>query len=286
MKKLFVILLMFLTVSSAWGKSNDTLRLHGTKYYLKYSAKSAENNGYINEYFKEGESPNIWSEMVAIHHFPNTYSPIDQAEGFRSYLDSMNCPSALSIDEEKNKGMIDFIIIDGKRLPIILEFNVFKYEKDKNCGTKAVQYAKRYCVTNTLQVEIVKREFNNSRKKILKRVDKFKIPELVQTDIKQDEIILDTNIKNEDSATEENILEPKSEDNTPAKEGIEATEEEVSNNKTINIDNTTVEPEDNIENNTTVEELQNINKESEEEKKDTSVEDSTCTKEESNNIEQ
>ena len=39
-------------------------------------------------------------------------------------------PIELEADEENNTGMLDFILIDGHQLPIVLEFNIFIYKKE------------------------------------------------------------------------------------------------------------------------------------------------------------
>ena len=184
MRKILSIILVFLcTINIVFAQNDKILNFNKNKYTLLYSAKNFDNNGYINEYYKNGESPELWSELIAVHHFPNVFSPISQAEAFRQYLDSIRCPSALKVNEKDNEAIIDFVLIDAKRLPVILEFNIFKYQKDESCGTKAIQYAKRYFVTNELQIEAVKEEFNKSREKMLKKVEKFNIPNLVKQDI-------------------------------------------------------------------------------------------------------
>ena len=100
----------------------------------------------------------------------------------------MNCPNAIKIDEKNNFALMDFILIDGKKLPIILEFNVFKFEKQQECGTIAMQYVKRYSVYSTKQVEKIKKDFNKLRPKMLKKVEEFEIPDIVKQNI--DEIKL------------------------------------------------------------------------------------------------
>lgn len=271
MKKICVILLLFFGIISVNAADINTIKFNGQKYTLLYSAKNIDNNGYINEYYKNAESPDMWSEMVAVHHFPNMFSPLSQAEAFREYLNSINCPSALTVDEKKNEAMIDFIIISGKRLPIILEFNIFKYEKDENCGTKAIQYVKRYCVTSALQVDIVKREFNKLREKMLKKVEKLEIPNLIKDDVlvetKQEQKnenleVLDANSQKEDAQTEEvqteaqsieekdTSLEQNDKDVSEPEEGKgnTLTEEEAVEKEIIETqENTEKEPEENKE---------------------------------------
>lgn len=208
MRKFLSIVLVFLcSINIVFAQNDKILNFNKNKYTLLYSAKNFDNNGYINEYYKNGESPELWSELIAVHHFPNVFSPISQAETFRQYLDSIHCPSALKINEKDNEAIIDFVLVDAKRLPVILEFNIFKYQKDENCGTKAIQYAKRYFVTNTLQIEIVKKEFNKSREKMLKKVEKFNIPNIIKEDIENKKEENCNNTINEGVTSDEKIID-------------------------------------------------------------------------------
>ncbi len=184
---IFVLLFLFICFGIQYSCAFE-LKFSGNNYKLLYSEKTPEHSGYINEYFKLGENRNSWSEIINVIHFPNAYSPLDHAQEFSNYLNSQNCPNALELNEEQNSALLDFIIIDGQKLPIILEFNVFKYEKHPECGTIAVQYVKRYSVYNTKQVEKIKKEFKKLRPKTLKGLQNFDIPDIVKQNI--DEIKL------------------------------------------------------------------------------------------------
>ena len=179
MKKLIAVLfIIFTMISTAYAENK--LNFDGKEYYLRFSEKSAEHNGFYNQYYKAGEDMDNWTEMVAVHHFPNVFSPIEQAYNFREYLESFHCPSSLEADEENNTGMLDFILIDGHQLPIVLEFNIFKYEKSKNCGTIAFQYAKKFQVYDNPEVAEVKKKFSKFRPRAMKKINDFEIPDVVE----------------------------------------------------------------------------------------------------------
>ena len=205
MKKLLIFVFVFvmsIQICSAKNSDKDySLNFNGIKYHLLYSVKNKDFGGYLNEYYRQGETYNIWTDMVAIHHFPNAYSPIDRIKDFKNYLSSMNVPSSLTFDDRKNAAMIDFIIIKSDKVPVVLEFNIFKYEKSKKCGSVAVQYVKRYSATTTMQVEQIKDDFEKSRKKLLKNVKKFTIPQIITEDI--DKCISGTEVRKQDTAEEE-----------------------------------------------------------------------------------
>ena len=185
MRKILVLLFVFsLSISIAISKEKDySLNFNGERYDLLYSVKDPEFGGYLNEYYKHGETYNIWSEMVAVHHFPNAYSPIDRIKDFKDYLAALHVPSSLTFDDKNNSAMIDFIMITTNKMPVVLEFNIFKYEKSKKCGSVAVQYVKRYSATTTMQIEGIKKDFEKNRKILLKKVKSFNIPAVITHDI-------------------------------------------------------------------------------------------------------
>ncbi len=209
MKKILTIILMlFLSfnISYAANSQINKINFNGNKYYLQYSAKNPEFNGYLNEYYKRGETYNLWSEMVAIHHFPNAYSPLDRVKQFRAYLAGINCPSALTFNDKKNIAMIDFLLIHHANSRTLLEFNIFKYEKSKKCGSNAIQYARRYVASNAFEVEQVKRDFEKNRKKLINNVKNMTVPAIIEEPI--DLCKVDKEVKNESDKAEE-IIEAK-----------------------------------------------------------------------------
>lgn len=187
MNRLLVFLFcLIFSINLTSAKDNlNSVSYNGNKYYLKYSEKSKEHNGYYNQYFKQNEDFDSWTEMIAVQHFPNVYSPIDLAHTFREYLEEYNCPSSLLIDEKDNVGVLDFILIDSKteNAPLKLEFNVFKYIKSPYCGSISMQYAKKYSIDDIKNLESVKKDFEKYRQKAIDKIMLITIPEVVNKDI-------------------------------------------------------------------------------------------------------
>lgn len=181
------ILLLLLTTLMVQARTTSInvpgIRFNGHNFVLCFSKKSSESKGYINEYYKNSENYNNWTELIVVHHFPNAYQPIEQAKSLRDYLALLNCPSAIEVDEVGNTALLDFILVDNNKLPVILEFNAFKYEKSSICGTIAIQYAKRYYILNVDDVGKVKKSFMRNRVKYLKQINKIEIPNIVQKDM-------------------------------------------------------------------------------------------------------
>ena len=239
---LFFVIILGLQTSYAGNKEKDyVINFNGEKYHLLYSVKDKDFGGYLNEYYKHGDTYNIWSELIAVHHFPNAYSPIDRIKDFKDYLSSMNVPSSLTFNDKNNTAIIDFIIIKDNQLPVVMEFNIFKYEKSKKCGSIAIQYAKRYSGTTALQIEEIKKDFEKNRKIMIKKVKKLEIPEVIAEDI--DKCISGADVKNEADIVEEN-------QNYNTAENIEATADiEQKNNNTKKEENCDKNQEPAIEDN-------------------------------------
>ena len=241
MKKFLLSIFIFIFSMQFCLAKEHVLNFNGSKYTLLYSAKNKDFGGYINEYFKPRETYNTWSEMIAVHHFPNAYSPIDRIKDFKNYLGSMNVPSALTFNDKKNTAMIDFIMIADQHMPIVMEFNIFKYEKSKKCGSIAVQYARRYSATTTLQIEQIKSDFEKNRKKLLKNVQKLNIPEVIDEDI--DKCISSVELK---SITDEEIR--KENEALAAKEAAEREAAEKANAENEAVEKVAAEEKQKVEN--------------------------------------
>lgn len=236
MRKIVLFLIAFIfTLQITFAKnSNYSVNFNGEKYYLLYSVKNQDFGGYLNEYYKKGDTYNIWSEMIAVHHFPNAYSPIDRIKDFKDYLGSMHVPSSLTFDDKRNTAMIDFIMIADKNMPIVVEFNIFKYEKSKKCGSLAIQYAKRYTATTTMQIELIKKDIEKNRNKLISKIKNFEIPEIITEDIDK---CISAAAVNEKAAEEDKLSEVNhASDNETLLEEVSMSEEQVENDDIVNTD--------------------------------------------------
>ena len=202
MRKILITLTLLITLPlCALAKSTNTsmpcIKFNGSKFSLYFSAKAPELKTYMNEYYKPTEGYTSWTELIAVHHYPNYFSPIDYAKTFRDYLAEGNCPSAIDVDEENNSAVLDFLLIDSAKLPIIIEFNIFRCEKSPVCGTVCLQYAKRYTIMNALEVDKVKKNFMKNRERYIKQIKKVAIPDLVTAEIDKGKYINHEGIVND-----------------------------------------------------------------------------------------
>lgn len=190
---LLIIYTLFLSCDLANAKSDDFdmpfIKFNGSKFSLYYSAKSSETGSFINEYYKHNQTYTNWNELIGIHHYPTAFYPIEHAKEFRDYLNEIGLMASVEVSEEDNSALLYFIVISDKRLPIVLEFNVFKYVKSPLCGTIAFQYAKRYILNNGLEADAVTKEFKETAIKYIKQVKKVDIPDIITFQIEKGQYV-------------------------------------------------------------------------------------------------
>ena len=215
MKKIFVLiwLVMLLSIGFADAKSEKSIvppiKFCGTKFNLLYSAKSTETGGYLNEYYRANQTYSSWTELIGVHHYPTSFYPIEHARDFASYLESTGVVVNIEVDDKNNTALLYFVITSEQKLPIVMEFNIFKYQKSPVCGAIGLQYAKRYLLNNPLEVRKAKKELIKSGVKYIGKFNKLKVPDVVTFDVENGKVI----------NAEEKEAEAKSENNVkPAEE--------------------------------------------------------------------
>jgi len=90
-----------------------------------------------------------------------------------------------------------FVVVDRHKLPIIVEFNIFKYVKSPVCGTVGLQYARRYRLNSPLEIDKAKKEILKIGLKYIKRLDKLKVPEVINLNIDNGKYSLKEGCNNE-----------------------------------------------------------------------------------------
>lgn len=198
---ILIIFSLLFTVGIVLAKSDrnimPVIKFNGTKYTLMYSAKSNETGGYLNEYYKSHQTYASWTELIGVHHYPTAFYPIEHAKEFADYLTTSGVVANLEVNDEANEALLYFVVMDRNRLPIIMEFNIFKYVKSPICGTLGVQYAKRYRVNNPLEIEKTKKEIVKSGVKYIKNFSKLDTPELINLDIDNGQYSLKEGLMND-----------------------------------------------------------------------------------------
>ena len=202
MKKFLVLALFILslTVGFVQAKEKNTMpviKFAGAKYYLLYSAKSSETGGFLNEYYKANQTYASWTELIGIHHYPTAFYPIEHAKEFNEYLNKNGVVSNIEIDDTNNTALIYFIIMNDAKLPIIMEFNIFKYQKSPVCGSIGIQYARRYRLNNTFEINKAKKDILKKGMKYIKRLDKLKPPSIIELEVENGKYLLKEGCNND-----------------------------------------------------------------------------------------
>ena len=235
MKRILIIFFIFMflliggeTFAKSAKVKMPVIKYNGTSYSLYYSAKSKELNGYINEYYKSRENYANWTELVALHHYPNAFYPIEHAQEFKLFLEESGSAANIIENDKNNSAILDFIIMNRKRLPIILEYNIFRYVKSPVCGTVGLQYARRYRINNPLDVDRIIKNINKTKKKQIKAIEKIKIPDIVTSDIDKGIYVQNKEPKPKVEVQEEKKEEVKSEEiNSELPQAETKSEEEI-----------------------------------------------------------
>lgn len=196
MKKIFILtgLVLLLTMQFVFAKAvkntMPVIKFDGTKFTLMYSAESKETGGYLNEYYKAHQTYASWTELIGIHHYPTAFYPSEHAKEFAEFLNETGIPANLEVDKENDTALLYFLVIDKRKLPIIIEFNVFKYIKSSVCGTVGFQYARRYRLNSPLEIENAKKDILKTGVKYIKLVSKAKVPEIISLKVDNGKYVL------------------------------------------------------------------------------------------------
>lgn len=211
------------------------IKFSGTKFNFLYSAKSTETGGYLNEYYKSNQTYASWTELIGVHHYPTSFYPIEHAKDFASYLESTGVIANIEVDDKNNTALLYFVITSDQKLPIVMEFNIFKYQKSPVCGTVGLQYAKRYLLNNPFEVRKAKKELVKSGVKYISRFNKLKVPNVVTVNVENGEVVNAEEQKAE--TTDKNDVKPVETKNTEPAETTK-TEPDAVNNEPNEADTT------------------------------------------------
>lgn len=196
MKRIFVLigLVLLLTMGFVSAKAEKStmpfVKFNGAKYVLRCSTEVKETGGYLNEYYKPHQTYASWTELIGVHHYPTAFYPTEHAKEFAEYLNESGIMAKPEVDEGKNTALLYFIVTDKRKLPIIVEFNVFKYVKSPVCGTVGLQFAKRYRLNSPLEIEKTKKEIVKSGLKYIKKLNKLKVPEIIDVEVEDGKYII------------------------------------------------------------------------------------------------
>lgn len=192
--RLFLVLFLFVNIAlCGFSADENSIKFLDKNYSLTYSIK-VKSGGYINEYTLNNQSVSNWSEMIVVHHFPKSKSPLNEAKEVSNFItayyakQNQKAPVSIMYNDKKNSAMVDFILpVQDKNTKKLknLEFNIFKYEmaKDGN-GVVAIQYSKKFFANELLQETQFQQNLEKVRKSAINAMTTMQIPEIVNREIK------------------------------------------------------------------------------------------------------
>ena len=160
----------------------EEIHFNNDIFILKYSTLSQLNKGYENEYYLKNEGKNNWTKMVGIYYYPEVSNPLKFADKECKTIESTETNVLLKFIENKkaDKAALSYLQNGSANGKNFFEYNIFKYEKSKNCGTIAFQYAKKFQVYDNQEVAEVKKKFSKFRPRAMKKINDFEIPDVVE----------------------------------------------------------------------------------------------------------
>ncbi|MGC3990101.1 MAG: hypothetical protein QM796_10565 [Chthoniobacteraceae bacterium] len=121
-------------------KAPQTLAYRSETYRASYSAVSSKMA--LVEYYRDGETPEHWTQMLALRYFPDAPSPAVQAEGLAAMASGLG--GAQSYKDPNNAGYDVDSLLAVPQSHGTIEFNIFHImNQTDGRGTKSFQYAER-----------------------------------------------------------------------------------------------------------------------------------------------
>ncbi len=162
-------------VSASDDGAEASVSFQETPFVLKF--KNASDSEVVNEYFLAAESPDRWTKMVSVRHFPNINDPETAVGDLVNVIKQENPDAPLEIwnNAETGEVGIDFIVWQGDE---IAEFNVFVYKASPTgAGLVAGQYAERAYGD---QIEPFLLELKERRMPLVNETLAYSFPEVIE----------------------------------------------------------------------------------------------------------
>ena len=162
------------------------LQFNGDEYTLKYSTNKTSSGEYVNEYYKQNESKDNWTEMITVSEFPAyAGSTMDYAEMILSIDHSPdNYDRPISCSSKTDK--VTFVyLMRGKNDKVrYLDYNAMQLLPYKNRkGLKCVQYTKRYTYATREEFNSAYNEVENTKNKYFGLIKDMEMPEVIKKEI-------------------------------------------------------------------------------------------------------
>ena len=204
MKKIIILSLAILTLctSVVYAKSDNEIKrtetvstskaqtykinFNDTEFILKKSTNKTPSGEYVNEYYKENETPDNWTEMISVSELPKYQSStMDYAEMILSVDHSPNNYDRPVTMNSKTEKVTFVYLLRGKNGDLrYLNFNAMQVLPYKNRkGIKCVQYSRKHLYTNREEYLSGFNAIETDKTKYFNLVKDMEMPELIKKDI-------------------------------------------------------------------------------------------------------
>lgn len=162
--------------------ATSTLNFAQDNYYLKLSTRKTLDDGYINEYRCEKDSPKRWHKLIGVYSYPYLSNPKQTIFEFEKTVKTFNAEAnpETFYDEKTNEGIINFVISSENGRYV--ELNIFKYAQNPSGGLLVFQFSKRV-YNDEKDFDDFKKNLFLHRKNLTANVSQMPMPAIVKAEL-------------------------------------------------------------------------------------------------------
>ena len=187
MKKILITLIVLLLGFNVFADTKQpTIKFNGTTYTLKNSSYSNETKSYINEYYKDKENKNNFTDTIIIYHIKSYKKPFIYAKDLAK-LASTKTPVDTKIMYNKSQdiAITNIIMLTENNKNRYLEQSLYKIEKPLiQKGIIVFQFTHKYKLNTEDDAINVKLKLPINQQKWLEEINKTIIPDIIEKEIK------------------------------------------------------------------------------------------------------
>ena len=159
------------------------LNFNGQEYVLKRSTNKTPSGEYVNEYYKENETPENWTEMITVSEFPKYEGmTMDYADMILSVDHSPNnYDRPVSCNSKTDKVTFVYLMRGKKNNVYYTDFNVMQVLPFKNRkGLKCFQYSNKHTYMTKEEYTSEYQKMENEKQKYFDLVKEVSMPDVIQ----------------------------------------------------------------------------------------------------------
>lgn len=179
MKKIFTLFFGILFALAIFTQNAQALTFEGENYNLIFATNKTPSGGWVNKFTRKGETARKWTKLINVHTFPMQKVAQGPTQSMAKLLAGSGLMAQVTYDPQNDIGMIDYIIANDD----FVEFNIFKYEKNKQGEVVAMQFTFRTTAKEVRKNNNFADTVKQNRIKWLQEVRKTQIPDVVKKEV-------------------------------------------------------------------------------------------------------